>query len=141
MRSVARSGRPGTPEVRKRPEARPLRWTSMKVRAVSSGEIDTRGTLPPQKVGQYPHDSEHALVCITRMRFVEPPPGSLTAAIPTDASGFLPAGAGPARRDGRRSRGTPSRAARGEAAKSSIRRRRAMPDRYQTKNEEAKPPP
>src|SRR5256885_1973981 len=112
MRSVARVGRPGTPEVRNRPEARPLRWTSMNVRAVSSGEIDTRGTLPPQKVGQYPHDSEHALVCITRMRFVEPPPGSPTAAIPTDASGCLPTGAGAARRDGRRSRGTPSRSPR-----------------------------
>ena len=52
MRSVARAARPGTPEVRNRPDASPLRWTSMNVRAVSSGEIDTRGTLPPRNVGQ-----------------------------------------------------------------------------------------
>ena len=45
-------GRPGTPEVRKSPEARPARLASMKVRATSSGASAVRLTLPPQKVGQ-----------------------------------------------------------------------------------------
>ena len=101
----------------------------MNVRAVSSGEIDTRGTLPPQKVGQYPHESEQALVCITRIKLVQPPPGRRTAAMPTDANGCLPTG------EGRRSWGTPSRSASAESARSSIRRRRSTPERYQTKDE------
>src|SRR5437899_11090150 len=94
MRSVARVGRPGTPEVRNRPEARPLRWTSMNVRAVSSGVIETRGTLTPRKVGQYPHESEQAFVCMTRIRLVQPPHGMRTAAMPTEANGCFAAGEG-----------------------------------------------
>jgi len=49
---VARVARPGTPDVRKRPWARFLRWTSTNVVATSSGLTVARGTLPPQKVGQ-----------------------------------------------------------------------------------------
>ena len=41
-----------------------------------------RFTRPPQKVGQYPQDSEHALVCMTRMRVVVPRPGTRTFRTP-----------------------------------------------------------
>ncbi len=52
IRSTARSGRPGTPEVRNRPCAAPARSASMNVLATSSGESETRRMRPALNIGQ-----------------------------------------------------------------------------------------